>query len=531
MVRFVHFLIKSLPFIGAALIVGAVVVAIVSGQMGQASLAMVGLGLLFFMGMFLKFDAGSIRFMGNMSILALLLAANLTVLYLLVLNHDGQRDLTKGGRLSLSPQTRKVLQNLKRPVQVSVLAMQNEPFDSYLRKYAQLNDKFTYEISNPYQRTLFSTKPGQELELNQIMVRSGDKEETLKLGAQSRDELDRIERKLERMLLNAILKVSRDHKLRVYFTKGHGEKTLQSLGEGPTAMRSISKFGQILRDNGMELRETNLRNDRLVPEDCDALLMVGPRRDYLEIEIRAINEYLLNGGRLLALIDPKTENDMDLTRLRQYFAEWGVGVSQDIVVDTGSYDTSRNQFVPLVQRFNPSHAITQSLQGMGESLPLVVAAGVFKLPDAPESIERVELLYSSDRSWLIDYPAYTQVARDRSIKPSDQQSVLPLGIAVEPTSQQAAAMEKAPRMVILGDSDFLTDPQLGQVQLSLGYLMVSWLAEQEDVMDIPPRDIEQQPLILNPRQRDIIAVLCVVVAPVVLLFGGLTYTNLRRRRR
>jgi ABC-type uncharacterized transport system involved in gliding motility auxiliary subunit len=230
------------------------------------------------------------------------------------------------------------------------------------------------------------------------------------------------------------------------------------------------------------------------------------------------------------MLDPRTESEMTQPRLRRFFAEWGVGVSEEIVVDTGSYDTRRNQFVPLVRHFNPRHPLTESLQGLGESLPLTATAAVFQIPEAPSVFQYTDLLFTSERAWMIDFAAYMQAARDRSVTPGERMSALPLGIAMEPAAGLGSSAP-LPRMVVLGDSDFLTDPQLGQVQINLGYMVMNWLTRSDDVLDIPPREVETTPLTLTPRQRNAVAILCVVIVPVSILLGGLGHTAIRRRKR
>jgi len=57
---------------------------------------------------------------------------------------------------------------------------------------------------------------------------------------------------------------------------------------------------------------------------------------------------------------------------------------------------------------------------------------------------------------------------------------------------------------------------------------VSWLAEQEDLISIRPKDSKQSPIFLTSQQAQMVFLVPVVVVPGLVLVGGVL-TFMRRR--
>jgi len=86
------------------------------------------------------------------------------------------------------------------------------------------------------------------------------------------------------------------------------------------------------------------------------------------------------------------------------------------------------------------------------------------------------------------------------------------------------------RVVVVGDSDFATNAFVnlsGNKDLFLNTL--SWLAEEENLIAIRPKERANTPIFLTAAQGQVLFWLPVVVVPAVLLVSG-TSVVLRRRR-
>lgn len=534
MVKFFRIVLKILPFAGFALVAAAVGIALRQEQMDQLPLFLIGLGFVLLLAMFLKIEGASLRYYLNLIVLTILMLGNVTLAYLLVGNHPFTWDLTRGSLHTLAPQTQKILRNLKKNVEVEVLVDRNEPYASYLERYKALSDRLRCRIESPYRKTALSQQFGEQVKANQVWVRCGDKVSAFSL--EPAEDIYQISRKFESELVNAILTVIQDRPIRLYLTTGHGEKSLDFPGRDDLAFHSLRKFADSLQKAGMEIRGgLDLKRDRLVPQDCDALILAGPALDLVETEVDAIRTYLDAGGSLLVLFDPPNIERLRRPFLRALLGNYGVDVTEEIVADYGSYAAEQDYFAPLVRDFAANHPITEKLHGSGRQLPLYLATVVRARKEKPPDLSVSEILFSSGESWAVSVAAFQEIAKSGKMAPppKEQWAEQPLAAAVKSALEEAdrpGATRRRPRIVVIGDSDFLTNPQLGEIQEVLGYFAINWLTRQSDLIEIPPHDPEVTHMTLNPRQSVLVGILAIVAIPFTIFFGGLAYTTIRRRR-
>ena len=86
------------------------------------------------------------------------------------------------------------------------------------------------------------------------------------------------------------------------------------------------------------------------------------------------------------------------------------------------------------------------------------------------------------------------------------------------------------RVVIFGDSDFASNASLslsGNKDLALN--TIQWLAEQEELIAIRPRDALTQPVVISERQGRVVFWLPVIGMPLLSLVIGLSVAILKRR--
>lgn len=114
---------------------------------------------------------------------------------------------------------------------------------------------------------------------------------------------NRIERIDEQEITSALLKVTREKDRVVYFVVGHGEFDL----EEPREAQGAASLKSLLANNRYDVRTLTLATTPKIPDDADAVLVVGPQTNFLEHEVKALEAYLQRGGSLvLALESGKT---------------------------------------------------------------------------------------------------------------------------------------------------------------------------------------------------------------------------------
>jgi len=77
------------------------------------------------------------------------------------------------------------------------------------------------------------------------------------------------------------------------------------------------------------------------------------------------------------------------------------------------------------------------------------------------------------------------------------------------------------RLVIVGDSDFLNNGLMGVPgNRDFGLNIMNWLAQQENLISIRPKDPENRPLTLSSSQKTLTNWMTLVIVPLLLIGNG-----------
>jgi ABC-type uncharacterized transport system involved in gliding motility auxiliary subunit len=136
-----------------------------------------------------------------------------------------------------------------------------------------------------------------------------------------------------------------------------------------------------------------------------------------------------------------------------------------------------------------------------------------------ERIRVVPLVTTSDAGWAETDLQQQPMRFDPGV---DRPGPIPIAAAVERGAEPGIDAELPPaRMVVVGDSDFVSNGALtgGNPDLFLGAM--NWLLEREELMAIDAKPIEMYRLILNEKQIWAIFWLAVVGLPGAVALLGL----------
>jgi hypothetical protein len=311
----------------------------------------------------------------------------------------------------------------------------------------------------------------------------------------------------------ALLSVTSPKPLKAYYLQGHGEHQIDSGDD----QAGYLKFGSLLRQNCIQVEPLSLLGTNTVPMDCNLLVIAGPRQAIRDPELVKIEQYLNQGGRLLALLNcyPVLSAGNKDTGLERILAKWGVDVGHNVIKDP--VNTISGQDV-IVGNFG-KHAIVNSLLGSGLDLILPRSVGQLKGRSQAADAPRVEELAFSGPS--------ASAVGDLVHKPP-----FPLMVAVEKGAIKDVITERgATRMVIAGDSLFLANHQIDSAaNRDFAGNAVNWLLERTQLLEgLGPRPIEEHRIIMTKAQlHQAQWVLLAGLPGSVLLLGGLVW--LRRRK-
>lgn len=359
-------------------------------------------------------------------------------------------DLTNENRFTLSNATVKLLQKLKEPVTVEVFLKGNYP-SGFRKLGASTNDilrEFKEVAGNKIQYSFISpneTMPGTQVKYGDTLAGIGlfpiNLTSQVEQGQQQQfvypfamvhvnnksvpvalyqgktplinfQELSSAEAMLEYNIINAISKATQTEKPMVAYAMGNGE---------PNDMRIYDLMENYLKAD-YHLQASNLAADPFIPAEFKVLLVVKPSIPFTEEEKLKLDQYVMNGGKIMWFID-RLDAEMDSLQLKNeviaydrnlqlndLFFKYGVRQNADLVMDLqcdylpfdvngdGQFEFLPWNYFPVFEG-NDNHPINKNLG-------FVVGRFVNSLDTVQaDGISKTILLSSSANSRIISTPA------------------------------------------------------------------------------------------------------------------------------
>jgi ABC-type uncharacterized transport system involved in gliding motility auxiliary subunit len=259
--------------------------------------------------------------------------------------------------------------------------------------------------------------------------------------------------------------ISTKHK--VYALAGHGEA-----GIADDKATGFSLMKGALENENYEVAELVLANQPDVPDDAEAVLVLGPDRSLFDTELDALDRYLKKGGGVAVLADP-----LLVTNLETRVKGWGIELGNDVVVEE-----QRTLFMgpqlgvqPIVSSYG-NHPVTKDFGR--ERLTLFNLARSLKAADGSTP---VELVLTGDKSWgETDTKQFVEASKVSKDPATDRIGPLALAMATPIKGDSAEG-----RLVVVGDSDFARNRYVSEAYNADLFLnMVAWLVGQEQFATI-----------------------------------------------
>jgi ABC-2 type transport system permease protein len=281
-------------------------------------------------------------------------------------------DLTEEKRFTLSPSTVKMIQGIKEPITVQLLLdgqfpagfkrLQSAAID-VLERFHSINPKLEYKLEDPNVGAVEQISNRRKklseqgiMPVNLRVIENGQTSEKLIYPvalfnfATNTSTINLLENEspgmpkelvlnnsvslLEYKFANAIQKLTADHKPNIVFLTGHGELPKEATADLEKTLRQYFDTGRF-----------NLDSNYVVPKEVDVLVIAKPQTEISERHKFMIDQYIMNGGKVIWLIDKLTA-DMSLMantgtmvptevalNLDDMFFKYGFRVQPDMVLD------------------------------------------------------------------------------------------------------------------------------------------------------------------------------------------------------
>jgi ABC-type uncharacterized transport system involved in gliding motility auxiliary subunit len=419
-------------------------------------------------------------------------------------------DLTKNQRYTLSNFTKDILKKVNDKVEVTAFYPKQGQFagmrqkaQDLLDQYQSVNDRISVKFVDPLFDRATATSKGIKTAPTILFETAGKRQEANEAT--------------EKEVTAAFLKLQTGQKKKIYFLQGHGE--LDPDESQPEA--SMGSVRQLLLDQQHDVEKLTLMGKaKVVPEDAAALVIGGPKFPLRPEETKAVEEYLGKGGHVLLLVGPKSPPFAEL------LAPWGVKVGNDRVIDLVN---SIGASTPAVGAYE-THEITKDLRRSVTAYP--GARSVTAITPAPPGVTVTPLMKTSTQSW-----AETNLKAPPQLDSKDTPGPVTLGVAVTkdlsgpaPTGSTAAGKTgKIVRLVVLGSADMAAN-DFTQLLPGNTYLIgnaINWLAEEEALVNIPPKDETPQTVTLTDPQRRIISTTVYALPLAAMMLGAIVWWKRR----
>lgn len=450
----------------------------------------------------MKFDwlkARQTRYTAYLTVYLLVIIAVLGAVNFLANRHTKSLDTTANKRYSLSDQTEKVVKNLKQDVTVRYFDRTTEfqRAKDLLERYNNLSTRLSVEYIDPDKKPQIA-KAEQVRTYGTIFVQAGLKKEEAKSLT-------------EEEVTGALIRALKGGDRNVCFVSGSGEHSLDDTGRS-----GYSSLKEVLERNNYKPRAISLLEKPEVPGDCTILAVAGPRFDYVQPAVDAIQRYVEGGGSALLLLDPPTrlgnEEVSENANLAKLIESWGVVLNKDLALDTSGIGQifGLSEVVPLVTSYE-SHAIVREMKEVATAFPIART-----LETRSSEKASVEKLFSTSAN---SYATTTLNSAEIRINPSkDKKGPLALGAA----GTMASGKENKGRFVVVGSSGWLANNIFrfnGNRDLFLN--MMNWLSADEDLISIRPKEPEDRRLQLTVAQMRTVFYTSVVLFPLAVVAGGI----------
>ncbi len=471
----------------------------------------------------------SARYGAGAGVLILLALGVVVFANALSMRHHTRWDLTENRRNTLSPQTVQVLRTLKTPVNAIAFFRSDTPgkrtAEDLLNQYAShARGNFTWRIEDTDRAPALARHYGVE-SYGTVVLES---------GAAPQVKTEKVLDAEEEKLTNALVKVTRSGKRVVYVVKGHGEREI-----GNTERGGLSQAKEQMEKSNYEVKELLLARDSKIPDEASVVIVPGPRTDFFPQELAALDAYIGRGGKALFMATP-----FQAEGLKKYLEKYGVALDDDVVIELNPLGQlfGVGPLVPIIQQYEP-HPITKDLAGVMTLFPLTRSLEAVKTP--PKGVVVQPLAKTSTQSWGEGDRSVFQKGEAKP-DPGEKTGPLPVALVVTVEAQPEAKPAPGPppaagaapaedkkvgkaRLVVLGTADLASNQFLGaQGNRDFFLNVVSWLAEEEDLLSIRAKDSKQSPIFLTSAQSNLVLWLPLAALPGAVLLCGIAVVIRRR---
>ena len=454
--------------------------------------------------------------------------------------HYERRDFSRSQKFSLAGQTRAVLKEFKKPLEVIIISS-----PTFLSPVSQIFG----DLRSLMNEVLFNKREGLRIEYldptrnlsriqdlqakykltsldNLIILDYEGRHRLLNIAEMGDFDLTPLAQggqpvllafRGEQVLTSALLALLKPDSETVYFLTGHGE---------PSADRELSNLSEAISQQNAVVKTLSLSSADAIPPDASALILVAPKSDLDEREAAVLGAWLRKGGKMLVLLDPNSSTP----RLHALLANSGIIPRDDRVLRLIQLPLATGILRDVTAHVLPNAEVTRRLEGMNILFPGATQSLGFDQPLAQQEKIRIRpLVEAAEEFWgetayLPNQPG--GVAYQDGI---DNGQPLIIGASADRDAVENDRVGiQSSRLIVMGSSQFAFDAGLSRPGLDLIVGCVNSLIDRGSVSGITPKNATRFALQLTDIQLSRLALMVIVGIPALAAVLGLL-AWLRRR--
>lgn len=465
------------------------------------------------------FVSRQLRYGTNMA-LSLLGITGIAVLVnvIVVEKFDKRADLTDFRSNSLSEQTKKILNNLDKGIKVTAYFIQpDSPLAlqtmNLLRLYQRESEFIDVSIKNPY----IDPEKSQKYDLRfdrAILLESEERYENVTILN-------------EQKLTSALLKLIQNRTKKIYFLTDHGERDVDDFNN-----IGYSKLKTELENHNYAAIHLSFLSRSDIPSDCDLLVIAAPKTVLKPNEIKIVEDYLKQNGKLFLLLDPSTSSQDKNNGLIQIMRKWGVKIGNDLVLDRIKYEFIRGSSAPI-----PNFEFPEITNRIRDPLALPYTRSVIPIEDTNTNLT-VKTLAKTDSPIGVSW-GETEREEDGTFSSNgytpgvDNPGPVSIAVSVEKSFEENLENtdgESTTRIVVFGSSQFAINFFFSKGSRDLFLGSVNWLTEDDDLIVIKSEGKTDRGLRrMTIAEARLVQIVTVFLNPLVVFFAGLIVWWYRRK--
>ncbi|SRR6266478_3417620 len=482
--------------------------------------------------------------------LAIFLAIVMAVNYL-GFRHYKRWDFSRNQKYALSNLTKNVLTHLDSPVKAIVFfpqaQMMFEDVSSLLREYEYASGKkFTVEFVNPYRNLIRARELAEKYKFgaSDNIVILDYKGKSKFVNAMDMAEMDMSGQmfgqpptikafKGEEAVTSALMEITEEKQNKLYVLGGHGEPDLNG--------QELIDFKSYAERQNVKFLPLNLNNVDTIPADATGLIILGPKTDLSEREVKLVSDFWVEKkGRLFVLLHPGSKTP----RLDEWLSSQGVHPQNDRVLKTGTVmvidqatgqPAIRNGIIssPMAILTPAGKDVTKDLAGIDTQLyGATESLALDQTKSQTSAIRFTPLMESAEGYWgeteFVPGNTTQQVFFDAN---KDHKGPLTIAVAVEKGAMADPRVKvETARMIVVGNAGFVTGSGLRISEVGLDFALngLNWMVNREQVAGIPPKPKDPMKLSLDEKKMNNLALTVMVLIPGVVGLIGLAVWWQRR---